>query len=102
MSETETGGVGLKLAFLLLLGLGLGLGAHATWRLSTGTAFAPDPMADWMTPAHVSAVFGIPPERVATVLGITGTLPFTSLRDLAAERGESADALIARLQAEVP
>jgi hypothetical protein len=100
--EAETGGTGLKLAFLLCLGLGLGFGAHATWRIASGTGFAPDPMADWMTPAHVSAVFGIPPEHVAEVLGITGALPFASLRDLAAERGETSDALIARLQAELP
>ena len=102
MSETEAGGTGLKLAFLLCLGLGLGLGVQATWRIASGTGFAPDPMADWMTPAHVSAVFGIPQARVAEVLGITGSLPFASLRVLAAERGETSDALIARLQAEVP
>lgn len=95
-------GTALKLAFVLCLGLGLGLGAHAVWRIASGSAVAPDPMADWMTPAHVSAVFGIPPERVAVVLGIEGDLPFASLRDLAAAQGESSDALIARLQAEVP
>lgn len=94
-------GTGLRLAFVACLAVGLGLGAHALWRIASGSAAAPDPMADWMTPAHVSAVFGIPPDRVAAVLGIEGELPFTSLRDLAAAEGVSSDALIARLQAEV-
>lgn len=101
MTDSEPGGPGLKLAFGLCLTLGLALGAHALWRIAGG-AVTPDPMADWMTPAHVSAVFAIPPDRVAAVLGTGTDLPFVSLRDLAAARGVAPQDLIAALQAEVP
>lgn len=95
---TRHGDLVLRLVFAACLALGLGLGAHAAWRIASGTGLAPDPLADWMTPAHVEAVFGIPPGRVAAELGLAGPLPALPLRDLAQAQGMDPAALVAALQ----
>lgn len=102
MAESEAGMRGIRLAFGLSLAIGLGLGAHALWRMTSGAAGAQDPVADWMTPAHLVNALGMPADRIAQVLGVTGALPSAPLRDLAAERGLSSAALISDLLTGAP
>ena len=87
----------LKRAFLLALLLGLGFGAHAAWVVFT--RFEAPRVEDWMTPRHVMQVFDLPRDDLAPVLGLQDDTPFRTLRDLAADRGVAADALVAQVQA---
>ena len=89
--------------FVLLLALGLGFGAHAVWVASTRLLDdGPRPVEGWMTPRHVMAVFSLPRDDLAPILGLADDdTPFATLNDLAAARGITANVLLAQVQAAV-
>jgi hypothetical protein len=52
-----------------------------------------------MTPRHVIAVFNLPRDDLAPILGLTADdTPFATLNDLAAERGLAPDVLLRQVQ----
>lgn len=61
------------------------------------------PIAGWMTPRYVVRAWDVPPEVVATALGLEGSGigRRITLSELAADRGETPEALAARLEAAI-
>lgn len=90
----------LTAVFFLLCAMALGFGAHAVWLFSTRILGSERPQAEgWMTPRHVIAVFNLPRDALAPVLGLTGQdMPFSSLNDLAAQRGLAPEVLLEQVQ----
>lgn len=86
--------------FLVLLAIALGFGTHAVWVFSTRILGSQAPQVEgWMTPRHVIAVFNLPRDALAPVLGLTGQdTPFSSLNDLAAQRGLAPEVLLEQVQ----
>lgn len=87
-------------AFLLMMALGLGFGAHALWLSATRLRGDADRQVEpWMSPRHVIAVFGLPRDDLAPILGLAeDDTPFATLADLAARRGMATDVLIRQIQ----
>lgn len=87
--------------FLLLLAIGLGFAAHAVWMIPTRLMDGSPPRVEgWMTPRHVMAVFNLPRNDLAPILGLADDdTPFATLNDLAAARGIPPDTLLAQVQA---
>jgi len=90
----------LTVTFLVLLAIALGFGTHAVWVLSTRVLGSQAPQVEgWMTPRHVIAVFNLPGDALAPVLGLTdGDTPFSSLNDLAAQRGLAPEVLLEQVR----
>jgi hypothetical protein len=87
-------------AVLLLLAIALGFGAHAVWTFSTRVLNGEAPQVEgWMTPRHVIAVFNLPRDDLAPILGLAeDDTPFATLNDLAAERDLAPDVLLQQVQ----
>lgn len=91
-------------AFALALVLGLCFAADAAWRMVRHIQHGTEArVEDWMTARHVVNVFGLPADQLAPLVGGTAgqALPPGTLRDLAATRGETSEALVAGVQAQV-
>lgn len=90
----------LTAVFLLLCAIALGFGTHAVWMFSTRVLGSQAPQVEgWMTPRHVIAVFNLPRDALAPVLGLTGQdMPFSSLNDLAAQRGLVPEVLLEQVR----
>jgi len=93
---------------LLLLAALAGAGIYAARLVHSAHVFSepvpPDqPLAGWMTPRYVSHSWKVPPEVIAGALGMAldGTGRRVTLDELAAQRGEAVQALIARLDAAI-
>ena len=86
--------------FLGLCAIALGFGTHAVWVFSTRVLGSEAPQVEgWMTPRHVVRVFNLPADRLAPILGLTAEeAPFTTLNDLAAERGLAPEVLLEQVQ----
>ena len=94
----------LRAAFAATLIAGLGFAGHAVWRIAGHVTGGTEPrVEDWMTARHVVRAFGLPADALAPVFGGTAgrPLPYGPLRDLAAARGETPEALVADVQAQV-
>jgi hypothetical protein len=89
--------------FALSLSFGLGFALDAAWRISGHLAGGFDRrVEDWMTPRHVSAVFGVPEAKLAPILKLApGDMPFASIRDLAMAAGRAPEVVRAEVQAAV-
>lgn len=87
-------------AVLVLLAIALGFGTHAVWLVSTRVLSTEAPQVEgWMTPRHVIAVFNLPRDDLAPILGLTeDDKPFATLNDLAAERDLAPDVLLQQVQ----
>ncbi|MFY8147458.1 MAG: hypothetical protein ACOVME_12760, partial [Rhodobacter sp.] len=83
-----------------LFAIALGFGTHAVWLFSTRVLSSGKPQVEgWMTPRHVIAVFNLPRDALAPVLGLTdGDTPFSSLNDLAAQRGLAPEVLLEQVR----
>ena len=86
--------------FLVLLAIALGFGTHAVWMFSTRVLRSEAPRVEgWMTPRHVIAVFNLPRDDLAPILGLTeDDTPFSTLNHLAAERGLPPKVLLRQVQ----
>jgi len=86
--------------FVLLLAIAIGFGTHAVWSFSTRVLSAEAPRVEgWMTPRHVIAVFNLPRDDLAPILGLSeDDTPFATLNDLAAERGLAPEVLLQQVQ----
>jgi hypothetical protein len=86
--------------FLVLCAIALGFGTHSVWLFSSRVLGSEAPQVEgWMTPRHVIRVFNLPADRLAAILGLTGQdAPFTTLNDLAAERGLAPEVLLQQVQ----
>jgi hypothetical protein len=87
-------------AVIVLFAIALGFGTHAVWLFSTRVLSSGKPQVEgWMTPRHVIAVFNLPRDDLAPILGLTADdTPFATLNDLAAERGLAPDVLLRQVQ----
>ncbi|MFZ9200377.1 MAG: hypothetical protein ACO22Z_13670 [Paracoccaceae bacterium] len=84
----------LALALTIFFALRIAMGALIWSPSATG------PLEGWMTVGYVAQVRDVPRTVLAQAIGIApGSHPRQSLQRLAQERGESLDALIARLEA---
>ena len=86
--------------FLWLCAIALGFGTHSVWLFSSRVLGSEAPQVEgWMTPRHVIRVFNLPADRLAPILGLTAEeAPFTTLNDLAAERGLAPEVLLQQVQ----
>ena len=87
-------------AVLVLLAIALGFGTHAVWLVSTRILSTEAPQVEgWMTPRHVIAVFNLPRDDLAPILGLAeDDTPFATLNDLATERDLAPDVLLQQVQ----
>lgn len=92
----------LTLAFGLALVLALAFGTRVATGWLGWTWVSDPPIADWMPMGYVARSWDVPREVVAEAAGLTvGSAPGRTLAQIAAERGETPAALIARIEAAI-
>lgn len=92
----------LTFAFGLALVLVLAFGVRVATGWLGWRGQSDPPLADWMPMGYVARSWDIPREVLAEALGIPpGSAPRRTLAQIAADRGETPEALIARIEAAI-